>query len=62
MTENKKTTNRLDTRAKYEAPQVWCFPVETEAIMAGSPTQPMSFDNANGGTIEDTEKEGFFGQ
>ena len=38
MTE-KKTEERLRKRVKYEAPQVWCFPMEMECgIMAGSDT------------------------
>ena len=59
MTENKKTTNRLDTRAKYETPKVWCFAVETEGVMAGSPIDFNGEAGENGIVGEGTEN--FFG-
>ena len=53
MTE-KKTTNRLRKRVRYEAPQVWCLPIEAEGVIAESSTGP-NFGGGGANTIDGQE-------
>ena len=61
MKENKKVKNQPTQRLRYEAPQVWCIPIETEGIMASSKT--VGFTGGTGGdnAIQDQTGENFFG-
>ena len=61
MQEKKKTKERLQKRAKYEAPQVWCLPMETEEIMAGSKTVGFVGGTGGGGNIANQTGEDYFG-
>ena len=61
MTEEQKTKERLRKRVRYEAPQVWCFSIEAEGIMAGSPIDFSGGITPGGSGITGTDTEDFFG-
>ena len=52
MKENKKVKNQPTQRLRYEAPQMWCLPIEAEGIMASSLTtgKSVGFDVGHGGS------------
>ena len=51
MKENRKVKNGSIQQFKYKMPRVWCFPIETEGIMASSLTtgKSVEIDMGSGG-------------
>ena len=63
MKENKKTVNRLATRATYEAPQVACYTMEAEEGILSNSVGPLTIGSDGGGNNGHQDKgygtEGF---
>ena len=62
MQEKKKPENRLARRVKYEAPRVWCLPMEAEGIIAfsgGGPNFGGSTGDGTGANTINKQETGF---